>query len=139
MLTAIAHAAKRHWGYPEHWISAWIDELTVTRDYVAAHHVYLAELETEVAGFYALYEAESRWSLDQLWVRPLSIGLGIGRLLYRHALETARRGGCAELPIDSDPNVTGFYERTGAERRGTFSAPMDGCHRERPQYVVRFD
>jgi hypothetical protein len=28
-LTAVAFAAKRHWGYPEAWIDLWADELTV--------------------------------------------------------------------------------------------------------------
>jgi GNAT superfamily N-acetyltransferase len=139
VLTAIAHAAKRHWGYPEHWIRAWAEELTVTRAYVAAHPVYLAEWETEIAAFYALRDLESRWLVEHFWVRPVSMGLGIGRLLFLHAVETARTGGCAQLLIDSDPNAAGFYERMGAQWCGTVSAPMDGCHRERPQYVFRLD
>jgi len=83
----------------------------VTREYVAAHPVYLAERETEIAGFYALREMESRWRAEHFWVLPVSMGLGIGRLLFRHAVETARAGGCAELLIDSDPNAAGCYER----------------------------
>ena len=31
-LTAVAHAAKRHWGYPESWIALWERELTVSAE-----------------------------------------------------------------------------------------------------------
>jgi len=30
LLTEIAHAAKRHWGYPENWIRRWKSDLTIT-------------------------------------------------------------------------------------------------------------
>ncbi|MEP6913854.1 MAG: GNAT family N-acetyltransferase, partial [bacterium] len=53
-LTAIAHDAKRHWGYPEHWLRHWQDDLTISPDFVAANEVYVAELDGEVLGFYAL-------------------------------------------------------------------------------------
>ena len=33
-LTAIAHAAKRSWRYPEEWIRLWSNELTVTPDFI---------------------------------------------------------------------------------------------------------
>jgi hypothetical protein len=41
-LTAIAFAAKRHWGYPEAWIDLWTDELTVDGRYVEENWVFLA-------------------------------------------------------------------------------------------------
>ena len=139
VLTAIAHGAKRHWGYPEHWIGVWVTELTVTGEYIAACPVYVAECEMEIVGFYALCPSGSRCSLDHLWVRPASMGRGIGRLLFRHAVETARDGGSAELRIDSDPNAAGFYRRMGARWCGVVGAPMDGRHRERPQFSVQLD
>lgn len=30
VLTEIAHAAKRHWGYPERWVQLWRAALTIT-------------------------------------------------------------------------------------------------------------
>ena len=50
-LTAIAHAAKRHWGYPEQWIESWSDQLTLSAAYLrdrfgqAAQKVLVAGLE----------------------------------------------------------------------------------------------
>ncbi len=43
-LTRVAHAAKRHWGYPEDWIRPWRGALTVTPRFVEHHPVYCAVL-----------------------------------------------------------------------------------------------
>jgi GNAT superfamily N-acetyltransferase len=53
-LTTIALEAKRYWGYPEHWIKHWESDLTISADFVRDHHVYVAEVDGEVRGFYAL-------------------------------------------------------------------------------------
>ncbi|MEY2504354.1 MAG: hypothetical protein QOG27_634, partial [Verrucomicrobiota bacterium] len=42
ILTEIAQAAKRHWGYPESWMVAWRDVLTMRRDFIAANVAYVA-------------------------------------------------------------------------------------------------
>src|SRR5438445_217906 len=42
-LTAIAHAAKRSWRYPEEWIRLWADELTVTPDFIERNRVGCAQ------------------------------------------------------------------------------------------------
>ena len=43
VLTRVAHAAKRHWGYPEEWIRTWCGDLTVTAEYIEHHPIYVAE------------------------------------------------------------------------------------------------
>lgn len=41
-LTEIAHAAKRHWGYPERWIESWRDTLIIRAESIAAKVTYCA-------------------------------------------------------------------------------------------------
>ena len=41
-LTSIAHAAKRHWNYPEKWIEQWRSDLTITPEFIAKNEVYVA-------------------------------------------------------------------------------------------------
>ena len=53
-LTQIAHDAKRHWGYPEHWIKHWQDDLTISPDFIVANQVFVAEQDDQILGFYAL-------------------------------------------------------------------------------------
>ena len=62
-----------------------------------------------------------RMDLLHLWVLPEAMGRGVGRSLFRHALERARILGFRELEIESDPNAEGFYRRIGAHRVGTSS------------------
>ena len=49
VLTKIAHDAKRHWGYPEHWIKHWESDLTISSDFIRDNHVYVAEEDGEAA------------------------------------------------------------------------------------------
>src|SRR5438128_97160 len=34
-LSAIARAAKAHWGYPAHWLERWCEQLTITAEFIA--------------------------------------------------------------------------------------------------------
>lgn len=124
-LTAIAHAAKSHWDYPQTWIRSWSEQLTVTEDYVAAQRVFLIEERGETLGFYALSGRGATLELDHLWIDPSGMGRGLGRDLLEHACAEARHAGARAIEIDSDPYAEGFYERMGARRIGKTPAPMD--------------
>jgi GNAT superfamily N-acetyltransferase len=129
VLTTIAHAAKRHWGYPEDWIRRWADTLTLTPDYLARHAVFVARETTEeqpsIVGFHALIFDHGEAQLDHLWVRPETIGKGIGRALFKHAEQLARRRGAHRLWVESDPHAEGFYQRMGLTLVGRLPAPID--------------
>ncbi len=131
-LTAIAHAAKRRWGYPEAWINAWSAALTITPAAIEEHSVLVAELGGAVCGVAVLADRQSHWSLEHLWVDPTIHRQGIGRALFVSVVREAarRRGGV--LRVESDPQAVGFYERMGARRTGTVAAPVLGTPRELP-------
>lgn len=126
-LTLVAHAAKRHWNYPEAWIREWREQLTVTPDYVDKHRVFVAEFDGAVGGFYALGGDGPVIELDHMWVDPTRIGKGLGRRLVEHVVAEARRGGARRIEIDSDPYAEEFYLHIGARRIGKTAAPMDGA------------
>ena len=88
-LTQIALDAKRYWGYPEHWIHHWESDLTISPDFIRDHHVYVAEEDGEVRGFYALCVAGHKAELEHMWVTPACIGTGIGKELFLDAMERA--------------------------------------------------
>ena len=126
ILTNIALAAKRHWGYPERWIEIWTPLLTITPEFITGGDVWVAEVAGEVTGFYALLFEEQRASLEHLWILPSHIGQGIGRALFEHALGRSRERECHILEIVSDPNAQGFYEKMGAEKVGVNLSEIDG-------------
>jgi N-acetylglutamate synthase-like GNAT family acetyltransferase len=132
-LTAIAFAAKRHWGYPESWIQRWRVSLTISPEYIAANTCFVALRLGEIIGFSALrFDAERMPWVDHVWVLPSTIGSGIGRQLFAACEAEARRTGATRLRVEADPNAEGFYRRMGARTIERRPAAMDGTERFLP-------
>jgi GNAT superfamily N-acetyltransferase len=131
-LTEIAHAAKRHWGYPEQWIQSWRNILTMRPAFIAANVAYSAIEEGRAVGFYLLTNEDDGIHLDHLWIAPHAMGRGIGRALFDHAVAETRRLGHRTLKIEADPNAEGFYVRMGAQRVGEAVTNIEGQRRELP-------
>ncbi len=135
-LTRIAFASKRHWGYPERWISRWSETLTITPELVRDNEVYAAFAGGEPIGFYALSGTGHGWELEHLWVSPAWIGSGVGRLLFEHAMDRATSRRAKHVEIEADPNAEGFYLRMGARRVGENVYEIEGQRRALPRMVV---
>ncbi len=135
-LTAIAHAAKRHWGYPEQWIESWSDQLTLSAAYLRKHEVHVSIVEGRPVGFYALEQSTERMELGHLWVIPEMIGRGMGRRLFSHAVERATAAGVDAIEILSDPNAESFYEKMGARTVGRVDASVDDVVRYLPRMQI---
>jgi len=131
-LTEIAHAAKRHWGYPEKWIESWRDILTMRPEFIAANVAYSAIEEGRAVGFYLLTTENDGIHLDHLWIAPHAMGRGIGRALFAHALAQTRALGHRILKIEADPNAEGFYAHMGARRVGVALTQVENQRRELP-------
>jgi GNAT superfamily N-acetyltransferase len=125
-LSGIARAAKRHWGYSEDLISLWLDDLTVSPQFIAGHDVHCAVHDSDVLGFYALSHVGDEFELEHMWVDPQYIRRGIGARLFQHATETVRSHGGSVLEIASDPNAEGFYLKMGARVIGSVPSKPDG-------------
>jgi GNAT superfamily N-acetyltransferase len=131
-LTGIAIASKRHWGYPERWIEIWTPKLTISPEYILANETWMAVINEQSVGFYALKQSDESLWLDHLWVLPAFIGQGLGAFLFRHALARSRKQGASMLKIESDPNAAGFYEKMGAQKVGELRGEVDGQARVLP-------
>ncbi|MCC7183554.1 MAG: GNAT family N-acetyltransferase [Rhodocyclaceae bacterium] len=125
-LTTIAHAAKRHWRYPEEWIALWRDELTVDADAIERLTMHCAVVAGRIVGFYAITCAGSDCELEHLWVLPDYMGQGIGAMLFGHAVITMSARGGKRLRIVTDPAAEGFYLRQGARRVGDVASRPEG-------------
>jgi GNAT superfamily N-acetyltransferase len=135
-LSEIAFAAKRYWGYPEHWMERWRADLTVSPGFVRDNETYMAVVGDTPAGFYALVGRGRTLELEHLWVSPDRIGSGVGRALFEHAMRRASELGASTVEIEADPNAEGFYRRMGAWTLGERVYEMDGERRALPLLAV---
>jgi GNAT superfamily N-acetyltransferase len=136
-LTRIAHAAKRHWRYPEALIRRWRDDLTLTAEQIADAPVYCAARGATVLGFYALSGRRAQRELEHMWVRPRHLGRGIGRHMFRHMRRVLRRAGVERLRIAADPHAAEFYRRMGAKPAGSVASTPPG--RRLPVLLLRLE
>ena len=135
-LTDIALAAKRHWGYPEHWIKHWEADLTISPEFIEQNQVYVAENDGDTQGFYALCIDDTKAELEHMWVLPEYIGSGIGKELFLDAMDRAGDWRIKEIGITADPNAAGFYEHMGAHRVGDLDSEIDGLPRKLPRLKI---
>ncbi|MEK6280653.1 MAG: GNAT family N-acetyltransferase [Acidobacteriota bacterium] len=137
VLTQIALDAKRQWGYPEHWMKHWQADLTISTDYLTKNHVFVAESDGRIVGFYALVFRKDKAELDHMWVAPEHMGTGVGKELFIHAMQDAAGRHISEVLISSEPNAEGFYEKMGAYRIGETVSEIEGQPRSLPLMSVK--
>ena len=119
LLSDLALRSKAHWGYDAAFLAACRDDLIL--DVAMARAAVVAEADGAVAGFHLLVPergAQAVGRLEMLFVEPVAMGRGIGRLLVRDALSRAAARGWRVLRLDADPHAETFYVRLGARRVG---------------------
>lgn len=136
VLTEIAHAAKRHWGYPENWIKLWQPDLTITPEFITNNEMFVAVKDETIMGCAALCAGESVAELEHMWIRPEQMGAGIGRALFNYIKERALSLKLPVLELSADPNAEGFYERMGARRIGEVRSEIEGQPRVLPRMMI---
>lgn len=113
-LREIAGASKGHWGYDAGRVSSWAAAL----EFDGRAETWAAVVADAVVAWAALLPGPSVCVLDELWVEPPYFGRGIGSVLFRHAVDRARRLGANWLQWESEPDAVGFYEKLGGVRVG---------------------
>jgi maltose O-acetyltransferase len=125
LLTRIAFSAKRSWNYPEEYFSVWEKELTITKEYISRHEVFVACSNEKPVAFYSLVSVSDDFMagnvlvkkgywMDHLFVLPQYQKRGIGKKLMEHALNYCHENWYDHLKIFVDPNAVGFYKKMGA-------------------------
>lgn len=118
VLSELALRSKAHWGYDEAFLEACRAELTLQPDDLTAQRATVAQAGDRVVGFYTLAGQAPEGELASLFVEPDQIGNGVGRRLWRHAVDSARALGFQRFTIDADPFAENFYRKMGAVRIG---------------------
>jgi GNAT superfamily N-acetyltransferase len=124
VLTALAIRSKAHWGYDAAFMERAAEDLAITAELLEGAAAFVAEGEREVLGFYVLGLENGAPTLRELWIEPVAIGKGLGRLLWTHMLGEARGAGYQVVRIVSEPNAQGFYAKMGARTVGEVESPV---------------
>ena len=137
-LTQLTLASKEHWGYPEEWMALWIDDLTITLEYIGKNMVAVAEEGGELLGYISIKESGTdNFSLDNLFIHPSHIRKGIGEKLLAIGLDWCKENQVAQLHIYSDPYSRGFYEKMGAAYVGEIPSEVIP-DRTLPHFIYHF-
>ncbi|MFJ8142999.1 GNAT family N-acetyltransferase [Streptomyces sp. NPDC096013] len=113
LLSDLALRSKAHWGYDTAFLEACREELTLRDAELTTRRTAVAECDGHIVGFTTLEGVAPQGVLGMMFVEPDAIGQGVGRLLFTHAVETARALGFTGFTIDADPNAEAFYEAMG--------------------------
>jgi GNAT superfamily N-acetyltransferase len=124
ILTELAYASKRTWGYPEETLDEWNGPLTVLEEHLREEAYFVAEEERDgrpfPVGFFSLMPVDrpDTLDLDHFWVLPEGQGRGVGRRMFERAIQEARKAGARRMTITAEPRAEGFYLKMGAVRIG---------------------
>ena len=87
--------------------------------------VFVAETNGQLVGWTALSGGKRKWEVEHLWVLPEVMGKGIGKGLFRLALEECCQVGDL-IRVESDPNAVGFYQAMDFEIVGVIGSVPEG-------------
>lgn len=123
-LTELGLRSKAMWGYPDSFMAACREEMTLDAATLSdpACEWQVAEAAGEIRGYYGLSplpDSPQTLDLTALFVDPECSGRAIGWQLLDHAVRTAVHRGATEIRIESDPNAERFYRKWGAQQLGT--------------------
>lgn len=118
-LNGVIARSKRYWGYDPSFVEAYRSFLSLSPEEILHHSVSCAQVGDTIAGILSLKQAgHAEIELSHLFVEPLFIGQGIGKLLWQHGVDLARLMGDHALIFDADPHARPFYEQMGAVVEG---------------------
>lgn len=124
VLSALCKRAKAHWGYDASFMALSDASLTITPSLIETGRVLVAEKGGQLLGLASLEPLESgTFDLLHMFVEPIAIGTGVGRVLFGDIAALARKLGALRLSILADPHAEAFYLRMGARRIS--QAPSD--------------
>ncbi len=111
-LNTISIESKMHWNYPRDWLDHWIDELTITKEYLDQHSVYKLIVGGKIIGFCAIEEHPEAYEISHLWILPAYMRRGYGKKLLSESLN------CSvdekkDIIVVADPNAESFYASQG--------------------------
>ena len=113
-LSELCLRSKATWGYNREFLEACRGELSLDQSDLESTRIAVAEHDGKMVGVAQVKVMGDEADLLKLFVEPIAIGRGVGRMLFAWAINVARENGATQLTIESDPDAAPFYRRMGA-------------------------
>ena len=114
VLASLEIRSESYWGYGSDFMDRFKETYLITEEFITNNPTYILKDNEKVIGFYGLLLNDDEVSLEYLFIEPLYIGKGYGRMLWNHALEECKKLGITEFTIITSSDARGFYLRLGA-------------------------
>ena len=118
LLTKLAIRSEAYWGYDRSYMKKFQSMYAVTEDFISRNPTFVLEDENEIIGFYGFLINKGETCFEYLFIEPRDIGLGYGKKLWNHAVETGKTLGIKEFVIVTSPQAKEFYLKMGAVQTG---------------------
>lgn len=119
ILTDITKKSKAHWGYSNEQMESWSSQLTIATNYIGTNEVYKLVMNDLVVGYYSYVILEENVvQLDNLFLLPEYIGLGLGTFLMSDFLDRCKALKFQKVVLEADPNAENFYKKHGFKTIG---------------------
>lgn len=114
-LTALVFASKQSNGYDDAFMARCAEELRISEEDLHQDDIWVAVVGSKIAACARLKSTNTPHlaKISTFFVHPNFKRLGVGRHLWAHLLDTARKGQIARLHLDADPEAVPFYEAMG--------------------------
>ena len=117
-LNELCLRSKAVWGYDQVFLDACKDELELHEAELESSFIVVAEACGKITGVAQVEIEKFEAHLLKIFVEPVSLKCGIGRMLFQWACNEARANGAKRLIVESDPYAAPFYRRMGARDVG---------------------
>ena len=124
-LSNLAVTSKGHWGYPEHLLELWREDLRIESSFISENPVRTIWVDFQLIGFFGLIISDE-CKLEHFWLLPEYIGRGYGKLAFEEVKTEFKDRNIREFFIVSDPHAESFYLSQGARRVGEVESLPEG-------------
>lgn len=114
LLASLEIRSESYWGYSSDFMDKFKKIYLITEEFILNNPTYILKDDEKIIGFYGLLLNDDEVSLEYLFIEPMYIGKGYGKMLWNHALEECKKLGIREFTIITSPDARGFYLRLGA-------------------------
>lgn len=118
LINALIARSKAHWIWPGGYLERALPLLAITPEYLRDSHSFEGWEGERLVAFVSLLTTLAGARLNDLWVEPERIGMGIGSRMWTHVAELARTLGWREVSVLPDPPSEGFYLAKGFSDTG---------------------